>query len=302
MRRARIAPFYGSQVKPMLGNKMTYSTAELETIGLCICLEAVDSIANHALLTLRFRDTSPYPEEAEAIFETHIHRDLFLVRLLDFVTEKGSKDLTDVDGSCLSVLKAACLTKCFDINGSVGELSSSVDALESWLNCKKAITIWLPTLDINTEITITRQEFLHISGNHSKHNLSRLTAVSKKVASILKDCGHDVPIEFIPLALDDFKTHLAENYFVYYSTWLSELLNNIRWGLQEYLNPTFTQSYKAGLEDPVFYSYEYPFNIQGEIPRQWFWRLMNNIRRKPNLEKFVGANSFKQESSLEWKQ
>jgi len=285
-----------------LGNKMTYSAAELETIGLCICLEALDSIANKALLTLRFRDTSPNPEEAEAIFQTHIHRDLFLIRLLDFVTEKGSKELTNVDGSCLSVLKAACVTKCFDINGSVGELKSSVDALEGWLNCKKTITIHLPTLDINSgiDITITRQEFLKISGNHSKHNLSRLTDVSKKIAKILKDCGHDVPIECIPLALDDFKAHLAENYFVYYSTWLSELLNNIRWGLQEYLNPTFTQSYKEGLKAPVFCSYEYPVYIQEEISRQWFCRLMNNVKRKPHLERFVGASSMKQESSLEW--
>jgi len=281
---------------------MTYSAAELEAIGLCICLEAVDSIANHGLLTLRFRDTSPNPEEAEAVFQTHIHRDLFLIRLLDFVTGKGSQELTGVEGPCLSVLKAACATKCFDINGSVGELMSSVDALESWLNCKKAITIWLPTLDINAELTITRQEFLYISGNHSKHNLSHLTVVSKKVEKILKDHEYHVPYIQIPLVLDDFKAQLTENYFVYYSTWLSELLNNIRWGLQEYLNPIFTQSYKAGLEASAFYSYEYPVYIQGEIPRQWFWRLMNNVRRPPNFKRFVCASSLKQESSLEWEQ
>lgn len=281
---------------------MIYSAAEFEAIGLCICLEAVDSIANHDLFTLRFRNTSPNPEEAEAIFQTHIHRDQFLIRLLDFATEKGSKELTGVEGSCLSVLKAACTTKCFDINGSVGELRCAVDALDSWLNCETAITIWLPTLDINAKLTITRQELLHISGNHSKHNLSRLTDVSKKVVKKLKEHGYHVPVELIPLALDDFKAHLSENYFVYYSTWLSELLNNIRWGLQEYLNPIFTQSYKAGLENPVFYSYVYPVYIEGEIPRQWFWRLMNNVRRKPNFKRFVGAGSMKQESSLEWEQ
>ncbi len=68
---------------------MTYSTTERETIGLCICLEAVGDIANHALLTLR--DVSAYPGEAEVIFQTSVHRDLFLIRLLDFVKENGSK-------------------------------------------------------------------------------------------------------------------------------------------------------------------------------------------------------------------
>jgi hypothetical protein len=31
---------------------MNYSTAEIETIGLCISLEAVGDMANHALLDL----------------------------------------------------------------------------------------------------------------------------------------------------------------------------------------------------------------------------------------------------------
>ena len=152
---------------------MTYSAAEREVIGLCICLEAVDNIANHALLTLR--DVSAYPGQAEVIFQTCVHRDLFLIRLLDFVKESGSKQLTGVTGSCLAVLKEACTTKSFDVNGSVTDLRNSIEALESWLSYKKAVTLWLPTLDIKATIDVSRLEFLNIIGNHSKHNLSRLT-------------------------------------------------------------------------------------------------------------------------------
>lgn len=83
-----------------------------------------------------------------------------------------------------------------------------------------------------------------------------------------------------------------------YSTWLSELLNNVRWGLQTYLVPTFASSYKASSDDSLTYSYEYPYHIQEDVPRQWFWRLMNNIRARPYLKKFVGAHYLKQESSL----
>lgn len=279
---------------------MTYSAAERETIGLCICLEAVGDIANHALLTLR--DVSAYPGEAEVIFQTSVHRDLFLILMLDFVKENGSKQLTGVPGSCLAVLKNACATKCFDVNGSVTDLRNSIEALESWLSYKRAITLWLPTLDINATIDVSRLEFLNITGNHSKHNLSRLTGVSRDVAKILSDHGYSVPEEQIPLALDDFREHLAENYFVYYSTWLSELLNNVRWGLQTYLGPTFARSYRAGPEDSLPYSYQYPDDIREEVPRQWFWRLMNNVRARPYLKKFVGAHYLKQESSLEWQE
>ena len=279
---------------------MTYSAAETEAIGLCICVEALGDIANHLLLKLR--DVSAYPGGAEVIFHDRAHRDLFLIRLLDFVKESGSKQLTGISGSCLDVLKEACATKAFDIDGSVSELRNSVQALEEWLNHKKSITLWLPTLDVKATLYVSRLEFLNITGNHSKHNLSRLTGVSREVANMLKTHGYSVPEEQIPLALDDFREHLAENYFIYYSTWLAELLNNVRWGIQSYLTPTFANSYTAGPEDSLVYSYAYPSDIKQDIPRQWFWRLMNNIRACPDLKKFVGARYLKEESSLEWEE
>lgn len=275
---------------------MTYNSAEREAIGLCICIEAVNDMANCSLLMLR--DVSAYPGEAEVLFHSHIHRDLFLIRLLDFVKEGGSKQLTGIAGSCLTVLKEACATKRFDENRSVTDLQNAVEALESWLSFKRPITLWLPTLDINATVVVSRLDFLNIIGNHSKHNLSRLTGVSREVASLLNDHGYTVPVAQIPLALDDFREHLAENYFVYYSTWLSELLNNIRWGLQTYINPTFARSYKAN-PDGFSYSYDYPYDISDDVPRQWFWRLMNNVRARPYLKRFVGAHYLKQESSLE---
>jgi hypothetical protein len=277
---------------------MSYNPSELEAIGLCICLEAVNDIANHALFELR--DVPNHPGECEVLFQSFVQRDLFLIRLLDFVKEGGDKKLTGVAGSCLAVLKEACAKRCFDENGSVASLQNAVEALEAWLSYKKPITLWLPTLDINATVDVSRLEFLKIIGNHSKHNLSRLTGVSKEIFKILNDQGYSVPLELIPLALDDFRAHLAENYFVYYSTWLSELLNNVRWGLQAYLNPTFSRSYKPDPNAPPLYIYEYPDDIVNDVPRQWFWRLMNNVRARPYLKKFAGAHNLKLESSLEW--
>lgn len=276
---------------------MTYNSAERETIGLCICLEAIGDIANHALFTLR--DVSDYPGEAEALFHSHIHRDLFLIRLLDFVKEKGDKNLTGIPGSCISVLKAICETKHFEINGNVTELKAAVETLEAWLQHKKEIVLWLPTLEIEAKLFVSRLEFLSISGNHSKHNLSRLTVVSRDVAKILNDHGYPVSAEQIPLALDDFREHLSENYFIYYGTWLCELLNDIRWGLQSYLQPIFRRSYRVVSNDTGQYRYEYPSNIQTEVSRQWYWRLMNNVRTQPYLKKFKGSHYLKKESSLE---
>lgn len=271
--------------------------AEKETIGLCIAIEALDDIANHALFTMR--DVQAFPGEAELIFDTSVHRDLFLVRLLDFVKEGGAKSLTGVEGSCLGVVKHWALNPSFDQAGSANELRSSITELEEWLQAKSPVSLWLPTLDIDAKLSISRLEFITIAGNCSKHNLSRLTGVSKRVMTILTEHGFSVDAEMIPLALEDFREHLSENYFVYYSTWLAELLNNIRWALHTYLWPTFLASYKP--EADGTYHYVYPASIASKIPQQWFWRLMNHVRSEPKLKRFVGAHYLKDESSLEWK-
>ena len=278
---------------------MAYNTAEIETIGLCISLEAVGDMVNHALLELR--DVSMYPGEVEVYFHTHIHQELFIIRLLDFVKETGDSRLTGVSGSCLKVLQSACKTCSFNQDSSVDSLRESVKELDDWLNYKTPIKIWLPTLDIEADIEVSRLDFIAISGNHFKHNLSRLTGVSKHIHSLLENNGYSVPLEQIPLALDDFREHLQENYFIYYGTWLAELLNNIRWGLQRYLQPTFMASYIKDDPDDIRYRYEYPEEIQDEVPRQWFWRLMNNIRTGPYLKEFTGAHYLKEQSSLEWR-
>lgn len=277
---------------------MEYTTAEKEAIGLCISLEAVEDMANHALLELR--NVSMYPGEVEVYFHTSIHQELFIIRLLDFVKESGDTKLTGVSGSCLTVLQTACDTCSFNKENSIATLRESVKELGDWLNYKTPIKLWLPTLDIEADIEVSRLDFITISGNHCKHNLSRLTGVSKHIHSILDSNGYSVPLEQIPLALDDFREHLQENYFIYYGTWLGEILNNIRWGIQNYLEPILTTSYTESNPNQIPYHYEYPEEIQQKIPRQWFWRLMNNIRTGPYLKKFSGAHYLKEQSSLEW--
>ncbi len=268
---------------------------EQEAIGLCIATEAIDDIVNHLLFGMR--DVRHAPGEAQLLFETSVHKDMFLIRLLDFVHETGDKALNGVNASCLGVLKNAASEPAFDRNGSSAKLAKAVAELEDWLNRKPTVDLWLPTLNLQATLTVSNLDLIRISGNHSKHNLARLTAVSRLVARILKDHHYEVVEEMLPLALDDFRDHLAGNYFVYYSTWLAELLNNVRWGIQTYLRPTYDAVHRQ--EPDGMYRYEYPAEIVNEIARHWFWRLMNNVRRQPNLKRFRGSQSLKSESSLE---
>ena len=108
---------------------MECNETEREAIGLCIAMEAVDDIANHALLELR--DVASFPGECEVYFQSHIHEQLFLICLLDFAQEKGDETLTGVSGSCLQVLEAVCKTRAFDSEGSVEALAAATGALST---------------------------------------------------------------------------------------------------------------------------------------------------------------------------
>lgn len=272
---------------------MSYSVPEREVIGLCIAWEAIDNLVNRSLLDLGHADEQP--RAAEVRFPTMIHRDLFLVRLLDFSKEAGESALTGVQGSCLAVLEEACKSLSFEINGSSTTLIKATSALSDWLRATTTLNLWLPSLNVEAQLSVPRIQFLYIAGNQAKHNISRLTSVSRVIAKMLEEHGYNVALERIPLALDDFRENLHADYFTYYGSWLAELLNDVRWGLYLYLLPTFQRSFNTDPGGEFIYSYKYPDAIASEIPQEWFWRLMNLCRGEPFVKPFTVAKHMKKE-------
>ncbi len=174
--------------------------------------------------------------------------------------------------------------------GSIEALAAATGALSAWLHAVTPFRLWLPSLDLEAKLEIPRLDYLDVAGNQSKHNLSRLTGVSRRIQRALADHGHEVSIAQIPLALEDFQEHLQEDYFIYYGTWPGELLNNIRWGLQDYLLPAFRASYTLNSEEEGRCAYRYPESIRADAAQAWFWRLMNNVRRGPLFKRFSEAH------------
>jgi hypothetical protein len=273
------------------------NSAEQETIGLCIALEAIDDIVNHTLLDVR---DSSIPGEATVYFKERVHQQMFLVRLLDFSQEPATKSVTGVAGSCLDVLQEACSTRSFNVRDSVAGLAGAVMALQDWLSATSYLRMWIPTLNIDAQLSVSRSELVFILGNHVKHNLARLTRVSKELSDLLGAHGYSVKPEQVPLALDDIREHLQENYFVYYGTWLTELINNVRWGIHDYLQPTFATAFTRYSGDDIGYEYHYPSSITDPVAQEWFWRLMNHVRGRPFVKRFVGSRDLKKASSMEW--
>jgi len=83
---------------------MPYSTAELDTIRLCVVLEAINGIANHAMLDVP-RIIEP-GTETEVRYKSRQHQHLFLIRLLDFAKENGDEAIK-TSGSLRSQLSGS---------------------------------------------------------------------------------------------------------------------------------------------------------------------------------------------------
>lgn len=275
----------------------TLNPLEQECIGLCVAVEAVNDIANHSLLSLV--NSSHSLLAAEIHFKTRAHRDLFLIRMQDFANERGDASLFGVPDSCLHFLSRIASSPGFD--GDTYALGLAVANMQKWLTDKVKIQLWLSSLDLDARISVPRDLLLRISANQSKHNISRLTRVCTEITKALQAAGYLVDERMIPLALDDLQEHLGENFFLYYATWAAELINEIRWGLQAYLNPEFQRAFHLVPGDPHGkYQYQYPDSVLDEVAKHWYWTLMNHVRSGPHLRRFEASPSFRDRSSLEW--
>jgi len=267
---------------------MGFTKVETEVIGLWVACGSLDSMVNHALLKLVGNRGA-----REVRFETSTHQQLFNILLLDFL-EKIDVTLTGEQGSCLDVLDRACQTASFDEKGSVEFLRKAVDDLRAWLDAEITVGTWLPSIHQHLDLRIQRRESIYICGNMSKHNLARLTGAAKRLDEILR--RHGVTVGYVKAlhVLDDFYARFHEDIFEYHSTVITELLNNIRWGIHDYLSAEYLGAKVQDASDPIKYSYSYPDSVSDDFAKSCYWDLMNMVRRKPYMERFTANSLWKQ--------
>jgi hypothetical protein len=258
---------------------MSLNPVEIEVVGLNIIVSAINGFVNRALLHFPAMGGLPTFKGSEA-------RDLFAVRLLDFL-EPVNAGMTGVTGSCVDVLETAISTASFDRGRNAEGLQKSVQRLRTWLEERIVFAIWLPSLNVQPDLALTRRNLLYVAGNTSKHNLSRLTVVAKRLRKILEENGHEVSEEESWLVVDDFAVKFNEDLLVFYCTRITGLLNDVRWGIHDYLLPEYRDSHTLDPSRPPLYSYRYPAGVNSRFARESYWNLMNFVRAEPYIDRFV---------------
>ncbi|MGE3979467.1 MAG: hypothetical protein AB7F94_18070 [Nitrospira sp.] len=218
----------------------------------------------------------------EVSFQSRHHQQLFSALLADFLEPVSL--LGDNRADSLAILESICRSPQFDEGGLVEFLEEPTAALNDWLEKEVTIPTWLPSIDRQVELRMARREFVYQCGAISKHSLGRLTRTAARFVKVLNLHGVDVSELDALLALDDFYDRFHDDVLNYHASVIAESLNNIRWGMWEYLRPTFMKSFQQLGE--LEYTYRMPQGLDHDFARGCFWDAMNDVRRKPFVERF----------------
>ena len=240
---------------------MKASNIEQEVIILKAVKELVDSMVNFELMSLEGNDP-----DSNIIFKSSTHQRFFNIILVDFLSctdKKGPIKQT----SYLGGLGELSNNPNFDENNSVNHLKVVTEEFKHWLEQEVEVDVWLPSIDKETKLKITRFRFLKMTGDISKHNYLKAVGVAEELRDILAKSGVTVDIDEALLALAEFYERFHTDILNYHSSTIAEFLNNIRWGIFEYLQPEYKRSIVWEGGDPPKYHYTYPKDIQSSFTK-----------------------------------
>lgn len=261
---------------------MKFSNTEKEIIFLKAIEELIVNMVNYEVLKLLGNNPN-----SEVRFNSMTHKKYFNIILLDFLSCSDKKILGE-QLSYLGALQSICKSPNFNKNNSINSLTLSTKEFIDWLEKEVLVEkIWFPSINLETNLSIKRIEFIKICGNISKHNFSRLSGVLLELVEIFKRNGITLKNEDALLILGEFYEWFHIDIFSYHSSAIAEFLNNIRWGIYEYLKPEFQKSIVFKNDEyPRRYHYTYPNKVNNSFAKNCYWDLMNVIRSKPYMNKF----------------
>jgi hypothetical protein len=278
---------------------------EQEAIILNSAWIMIDGMVNWAMLVKNNRT-----EPTNVLFETGQHRRLFIILLGDFLS-----DVRTLEGSpqplgltmAPSNARPSDLTFLFHLRqvcgdpklgGDASGLSAAIEAFADWLEGDFiAASVNLHAIDVVADLRIARYRYLKMCGDIAKHNLARLQTNVRHLRKLLDAAGHPATEQDAYLAVESFFEWFQNCIFIYHSSQIAEFLNNIRWAIFDYLQPEFRRSWhlaeKATPDFPM-YGYYVPADIADPAARAMYWDMMNRVRAKPWVHRFVVSDCFKQ--------
>ncbi len=244
---------------------------EQEKLFLYASVESIGSMVNYELL-----DVSGEGVEAQAIFKTSIHQKMFSILLVDFLS-KSSQEVTGKNLSLLEGLIQVCKAPCLGKKASGQQLRAAVSVFKRWLDKEIKVPCYFPSIEHNGVLKLKRLEFIMICGDISKHSFARLNRRARDLKMILERNEKEICTGDALVLLDAFYDRFHRDIFSYHGSQIAEKLNNIRWGIYEYLQPTILRLQNDGDFAPPRYRFTYPSSVTKEFVKHAYRELVECV-------------------------
>jgi len=224
-------------------------------------------------------------QNAELQFNTQENSILFLILLADLLSPPGKL----LKGSSyLGNLRR--IAEKPNLSGDPSSMSHAIDAFTTWLDGHAVVeNVWLPTIERKSTLRVKRHDYLTVCGTTSKHGFTHLDRVVKKICSILSENQIEIDEGEGYLTIPDFQTWFRDQVFLASSTLIAWHLNEIRWGIYEYLKPEFKRAYvpTVVVSGAQIYRFDAPPDIHSKLVKSIHWDLMNEVRTAPYFPRFT---------------
>jgi hypothetical protein len=262
------------------------NSVETEVVLLKAVQELVETMVNFNLFQILGQDP-----DSQIAFHSSTHQRFFNIILVDFLSATD-KQAPVRRTTYLGGLREIAARPSFDAGNYVALLETATTEFVSWLEQKVEIATWFPSINIHACLKVSRLDFLKMCGNISKHNFLKAIGVATDLQELLSNSGVSATMEQALLALADFHERFHADILNYHTSTIAEFLNNIRWGIYEYLQPEFRRSIVWEGGDPPKYRYTYPPEVQAPLAQECYWELMNEVRSPPFMRRFQVAKCF----------
>jgi hypothetical protein len=254
-----------------------YNSVEHEVILLDIAVRTLNNAVNNSLL--HFMGSK---ESGEIMFNDDAGQKYFYLMVLDYISGNADSALLGSGNSCEQLMGSLTRKPAFNVGESINSLLLAVSCFNSWLNTHVTREIWLPSLNKTVVFVLKRQDIVYVTANIAKHHFGHLTNVLARLDKASHgQFGHHGLIT----SLDEIYYDLFDNILSYHASKVSQLLNDIRWGIHNYLLPEYNRAYTKTYDG--MYTYAIPQELNAELAVSCYWELMNGVRGKPYMKQFT---------------
>lgn len=267
-----------------------FSAMEQEIVVLKAVWDMIDEMVNFEIF-----ERLPSTQDTSLMFCTRTHQRFFNIQLVDFLSRpdngvfdlpRASKPVSETDKSYLYCLQTICSNPHFGAR-AIDALKTPLSKFRDWLEAVCRIEkVWFPSIQTEATVSVRRISFIKICGNISKHNFTRLDRNARDIKAILLANGIEISDTDAYLVLPEFYQWFHDNVFNYHGSAIAEFLNNIRWGIYEYLRAEFQRSFTREPDHEFKYHFKYPEQCSHPFAKEVYWNLMNDVRGTPYMPKF----------------